>query len=281
MDWYKSQSTIDYKEAGIKDFLSNLLMIGVPPLIASGIIYFATQNNIPENYIIAKLDKESPQKVYDDLSSMGTNTPTINIDGKSNININDQMVYDQILDSVQNPYNKSNVRPNIEEKQQDTLSGKNQEFTEQDNFVARVIFAETVGVSDEERELVAYVIQNRINHPGFTNKSKRLQSPFDVVNHHNAFEAINDPNNKQWNLSSRPGDMRNPKEQNAWQHSKELAQGKFRTGITNEYKDKLNKIVYYHDKSISMPRSWNNRYWTPKLEIKTPNFSFYSITPKR
>jgi hypothetical protein len=38
-------------------------------------------------------------------------------------------------------------------------------------------------------------------------------------------------------------------------------------------------LVYYHDKSITKPASWDNARWRAVREISTEHFVFYSILP--
>jgi len=138
-----------------------------------------------------------------------------------------------------------------------------------DIFVARVVFAETANTSDTERELVASVIFNRMKHKGFG--QGKLNSFNDVVKQSGAFEAINDPNNKNWELSQHI-DRMNSKEKHVWEHALYLSHAaKSKNGPSGR------PLVYYHDKSIKMPKSWNNKYWRAVKEIETPHFIFYSI----
>lgn len=41
----------------------------------------------------------------------------------------------------------------------------------------------------------------------------------------------------------------------------------------------MDDIVYYHDKSISCPKAWTNRYWKPVKVKETDHFIFYKIVP--
>lgn len=141
-----------------------------------------------------------------------------------------------------------------------------------DIFVARVIFSEAANVSDEEREMVASVIKNRIDHPGFD--LGKLDNMNEVVNQRNAFEAIGDSDNMNWDRSERPEAMRGA-ERHAWEHSLSLSSGDFKpvSGPSGR------PLVYYHDKSIGMPGSWTNKYWRAIKEIETEHFIFYSVVP--
>ncbi len=136
--------------------------------------------------------------------------------------------------------------------------------------VARIIFSEAAGVSPEERALVAGVIKNRVGNKAFGGASDMLG----VVTQRNAFEALNHAENKNWAKSENPAQF-NPKEKQVWQHCLDLA-----AGAIPEAKGKSGRpLVYYHDKSISRPASWSNRYWTAIEEVETPHFIFYSVVP--
>ena len=50
---------------------------------------------------------------------------------------------------------------------------------------------------------------------------------------------------------------------------------------TIQLPDDYNDIVYYHDKSISCPKSWTNKYWKPVLVKETDHFKFYKIEPNK
>jgi hypothetical protein len=146
------------------------------------------------------------------------------------------------------------------------------------NFVARVIFAEAASASPEERAMVAATMRNRIKHPGFgwlaNDKGSSLNNMYEVVNEPKAFEAVGDSDNRQWALSARPDKM-NERERQIFGHAQGLAKS------PQSIKGKSGRpIVYYHDKSIDKPKSWDNDYWKTHLEYDTPKFKFYSITPR-
>jgi len=135
-------------------------------------------------------------------------------------------------------------------------------------FVARVIFAEASICSPFERQMVAAVMSGRIHHPGFANG--KLDSMYAAASQKGAFSCTNDPKNKNWKKTENP-DRLTPKEKEIWVNCLELAKGAppaWSEGRT---------IVYYHDKSIEMPRSWNNKYWRAIKELETKHFIFYSV----
>lgn len=134
-------------------------------------------------------------------------------------------------------------------------------------FVARVIFSEAaLQCSDDERHLVVLVIKNRINHPGFG--QGKLSSMHDVVTQAGAFSCIDDTNNNNWARSKHFADF-NEKENTIWKQCLYLTQNDL-TGPTD--------VVYFHDKSINKPSSWDNKWWTAHKKTETEHFIFYSIT---
>lgn len=141
-------------------------------------------------------------------------------------------------------------------------------LTFEENFIARVFFSEAgAQCSPEERLLVASTALNRINHKGFGN----LGTLYEVVKQPNAFSCINDNRNGNWSLSSDPSKL-NGRNAYPWWQSTLLASGNF-----TPY-DK--RVVYYHDNSITCPKSWNNRYWNVYVLVKTKNFTFYGVIEK-
>ena len=137
-------------------------------------------------------------------------------------------------------------------------------LTEKEDFVARTIYSETSSVcTKEEVNLVCDVIYNRIGDRNFG----KTENAYDVCNMKNAFSATADGrHNTPWNDYPTTNDKF---VKNCQEKAKELMSGNY----TPENK----KIVYYHDKSISCPKSWTNKYWRPKKEKETAHFIFYSI----
>ena len=140
-------------------------------------------------------------------------------------------------------------------------------------FVARVIFSEANDIcSTFERELVASVIKNRVGHPGFNRG--QFTTMEEVAKEPGAFSCVNDPSNKKWWLSI--SDMEG-KDKKIWDDCVELSRGTFEPFMG--YMGYMGvKLVYFHDKSIDKPASWNNQWWTANKEFETTNFIFYSVT---
>lgn len=42
----------------------------------------------------------------------------------------------------------------------------------------------------------------------------------------------------------------------------------------------MKDIVYYHDKSVSKPKSWDNKYYKTVLVKETSKFKFYKVEKK-
>jgi len=138
--------------------------------------------------------------------------------------------------------------------------------------VARVLFAETAGCSPQERALVAGVMRNRIGHQAFD----RLPNLEAVVRQPDAFSCVDDPDNTNWRKSRHPNQM-TPVERAVWDECLVLARG---AGLA-VHGPSGRPLVYYHDRSITKPRSWDNDRWRAIREQATAHFVFYSIVPVR
>lgn len=139
--------------------------------------------------------------------------------------------------------------------------------SKKENLIARIIFSES-GPNKQDRFLIASVIKNRIKHPGFD--LGKLKDMNDVIHQPGAFASLNDKKNKNWTLSKTPGRMTKLEKQ-IWQDCIRLSKRKF-----TPHK----KIVYFHNKKISMPKTWDNKWWTPIKETGTNWHIFYSVRKK-
>jgi hypothetical protein len=136
-----------------------------------------------------------------------------------------------------------------------------------DTLTARIIFAETgPACSRTERLWVASTIKNRIKHRGF--KLGKLKSMRDVVTQKNAFESLNDNRNSTWVRSVNPAKLKGA-DVPAYRQSALLSKGGF-TPVNSD-------VVYFHDKSISKPKGWDNKYWTAYKIAETKHFIFYGV----
>ena len=136
------------------------------------------------------------------------------------------------------------------------------------NVVARVLFAETASCSSRERALVAAVMRNRIRNPAFGNLPT-LQA---VVLQRGAFSCIGDADNGNWLKTLHPGTM-TTRERAVWADCIAIANGSISAAVGPSGRP----LVYYHDKSIGKPASWDNAKWHAVREEVTEHFVFYSI----
>ena len=147
----------------------------------------------------------------------------------------------------------------------------NIQLYQQQYFVSRVIFSESANTSLLARRYVSGVIKNRIHLRDFGNGNNM----YEVVCHKNQFSCINDKNNMNWANSDKFFQL-SEKEQDIFISCFYLSNndGKKLYGPSGRL------LVYYHDSSIHMPRSWDNKYYKPILENKIDNLLFYSVIKK-
>ncbi len=137
-------------------------------------------------------------------------------------------------------------------------------FTVNATDVTKVIYCEAGPTcSPLERLYVATVIKNRVHHKGFGSPRSMLA----VVRAKNQFSSYGDTKNSNWSESENAWSF-SGRRLKAWSQCRLLATGKFST---------INKAVYFHDKSISKPRSWDNRYWKTYVITITKHFIFYGV----
>lgn len=140
------------------------------------------------------------------------------------------------------------------------------------DFNARVLFAETANCTTAERKLVLGVMHNRIKNPAFGN----LDDLNEVIRQPGAFSCIDDAGNANWKRSLYPTKL-SKRERAVWEECVSL----LLSGPMDAKGPSGRELVYYHDKSISMPPSWRNAKWTAKLEVTTEHFLFYSVVATR
>jgi hypothetical protein len=138
------------------------------------------------------------------------------------------------------------------------------------SVVVRVLFSETANCSSRERALVAGVMKNRVRNSAFGNKPT-LEA---VVLQAGAFSCISDPGNLNWPKSRHPGRMTGV-ERAIWAQCVEFIE----SGVTAATGPSGRALVYYHDKRIRKPSSWDNAAWRAVREESTEHFVFYSIVP--
>jgi Cell Wall Hydrolase len=138
------------------------------------------------------------------------------------------------------------------------------------NVVVRVLFAETANCTPQERMLVAGVMKNRVGNPAFGN-AWTLKA---VVLQPGAFSCIGDSSNANWGISRHPALMTSA-ERIVWKECLACVSGNIPSAVGPSGR----LLVYYHDRSISKPATWDNAAWRAIREQSTEHFVFYSIVP--
>lgn len=174
-----------------------------------------------------------------------------------------------------NNLNKPAINQQVSNQQQSSQINKSskpiqQEIVLSDNeeFIAKTIYSEASTLcSYEEHIAIGRVIQNRIGHKGFG--MGRLSNAFEVCKQPKAFTSVlkHNVNWDQYQIKL------NKFSKFDAQIAKILMDPSKRLGGSSWMKD----IVYYHDKSIKKPSSWDNRYWKAILVKETEHFKFYKI----
>jgi hypothetical protein len=137
------------------------------------------------------------------------------------------------------------------------------------DVVVRVLYAETSGGTARERRLVMGVIRNRVGNGAFG----ELGSERAVVLQSGAFSCVSGGAN--WEVAGHPGAM-NAVERKAWEDCEACVRG----GGERVTGPSGRPLVYYHDKSIGKPASWDNDKWRAVREVVTEHFIFYSVVPE-
>jgi len=140
------------------------------------------------------------------------------------------------------------------------------------DIVARVLFCETANCTPAERLLVAGLMKNRIGHPAFGNSS----SLRDVVEQPGAFSCVGDDDNGNW-AKTRHLSSLTAVEQRIWRECLVLANEDIPAAVGPSGRP----LVFYHDRSIHKPKSWDGDTWHAVPELTTAHFVFYSIVPAR
>lgn len=135
------------------------------------------------------------------------------------------------------------------------------------HIVARVIFSEASTIcSGVERHHVASVIKNRVMHKGFL----KLKTMEEVVLAPGQFSCVEDYGNQNWANSEKyaSGEEIDPRDRSAWNQALLLENGHF---------TEIKGVVYYHDRRIIKPKSWDNKYWKAFKIVETDHFIFYGV----
>jgi len=138
------------------------------------------------------------------------------------------------------------------------------------NVVARVLFSETANCTTSERMLVAGVMKNRIGHAFFGGATTMNE----VARQPGAFSCVADGDNQNWYKTAHPSQMTSA-ERKIWEQCLAYANG----AVPPARGPSGRPLVYYHDKSIGKPATWNNDRWRAVREMSTAHLVFYSIVP--
>lgn len=138
------------------------------------------------------------------------------------------------------------------------------------DLVARVLFCETASCTRHERLLVAGVMKNRIGHPAFGYAT----SLHEVVGQPGAFSCGGDEANGNWARTRNPAKL-TMAEQAIWRECLALAHGDIPAALGPSGRP----LTFYHDKSITKPKSWDTETWRVVHEHSTTHFVFYRVVP--
>jgi len=154
-------------------------------------------------------------------------------------------------------------------------------------FIARVIYSEAgPGCSLEDRSLVSRTIENRTKHPGFN-----VKNVMEAVEFPRAYSCVNDPKNTNWreSVAFPAGTLPYPqgiKYDNkivafAWNEAWLFATIRisFEECGPQIFFDTGKFPVYYHDRSISKPSSWDNKWYHAVKLGETDHFIYYAAVP--
>ena len=137
-------------------------------------------------------------------------------------------------------------------------------------FIAKTLYSETSTLCTyEEIVAVACVIQNRIGLKDFGN----CESAIEVCKKPGSFTAVSH-HNSNWNqFKSNLNKFT--------YYDARLAKALADPNVDIRGSSWMKDIVYYHDKSIQKPRSWDNKYYKTVLVKVTPKFKFYRVIKKK
>lgn len=133
-------------------------------------------------------------------------------------------------------------------------------------FIAKTIYSETSTLcSYLEILAVACVIQNRIGLKDFGG----CKNAVEVCKYPGAFSSVT-KHNVNW-------DQYKVNLNKFTFYDARLAKILMSPTQKINVKDWMKDIVYYHDKSISKPKSWDNKYYKTILVKETQHFKFYKV----
>ena len=139
-------------------------------------------------------------------------------------------------------------------------------LNEDELFIAKTLYSETSTLCTyEEIIAIGCIIQNRIGLKDFGG----CNSAIEVCKHPGVFSSVS-THNSNWDQYK--VDLNKFANYDA-KVAKILADPKYKLAGYSW----TNDIVYYHDKSISKPKSWDNKYYKAVFVKETPKFKFYKI----
>ena len=168
--------------------------------------------------------------------------------------------------SLNNNSSKLNANPTITRTAQ-----KNSEITltADELFIAKILYSETSTLCTyEEIIAIGCIIQNRVGLKDFGNCKNELE----VCKHPGTFSSVNN-HNSNW-------DKYEPNLNKFTKYDARIAKILASPSFKLEGYPWMKDIVYYHDKSVSKPKSWDNKYYKTVLVKETPNFKFYKVEKK-
>ena len=162
--------------------------------------------------------------------------------------------------------NLKNGSSKLNERQTTAQKFKKLSLNADELFIAKTIYSETSTLcTAEEIVAVCCVIQNRIGLKDFGN----CKNAVEVCKNVGSFTSVSSHNSNwgQYKIYLNKYTLYDAK------LSKILANPRVKLAGKPWMKD----IVYYHDKSITKPKSWDNKYYKTILVKETPKFKFYKV----
>ncbi len=158
-------------------------------------------------------------------------------------------------------------------------------ISDRERMLARIIFSEAgPNCSYIERVSVGRTFRNRAMHKGF-----KPDTVYGVATEPGAYSCIGDLRNQNWvksaayPTSNAERVIADKVTLYAWNDALEIASefayymdDPFPKQNPDEY---LRVPVYYHDRSIVKPKSWDNKWWKAIKHGETDHFIFYSAIP--
>lgn len=158
-------------------------------------------------------------------------------------------------------------------------------ISNKERMLARIIFSEAgPNCSYIERISVGRTFRNRAMHKGF-----KPNTIYGVATEPGAYSCIGDTKNQNWAksatypMSKAESVIADKTTLYAWNDALEIA-SEFAyyldVPMSKQSPEEYPRVpVYYHDRSIAKPKSWDNKWWTAIRHGETDRFIFYSAIP--